>query len=262
MNLNFIDLPSRTSKPRAQGLTMLIDGGSPTGIFIDVINCYHSNVDYVKFGWGTSLITTALAKKIEVLHQNQIKFFFGGTLFEKALHQNKLDQYRDYLNSFHCEYMEISNGTLPLSNPEKCKHIKAFSRDFKVFSEVGYKDTERSLKMHPAQWVEFIKQDLEAGAIKVITESRESGTGGICRDDGELRYGLIEEILYSGIDTNDLIFEAPNKYLQIYFLNRLGINVNLANVSFQDIIGLETLRLGLRSDTFFQFDTKENEKSK
>jgi phosphosulfolactate synthase len=147
--------------------------------------------------------------------------------------------------------VEISNGTIALSNDEKARVIADFARDFTVLSEVGYKNSEASQRLHPAKWIEFIQQDLAAGARKVITEARESGTSGICRSDGELRYGLIAEILDSGLDPNDLVFEAPNKALQAYFVTRMGPDVNLGNVAVADVVPLETLRLGLRSDTFY-----------
>ncbi|AHE67640.1 hypothetical protein Loa_02096 [Legionella oakridgensis ATCC 33761 = DSM 21215] len=136
-----------------------------------------------------------------------------------------------------------------MDNHEKAMFIADFASEFEVFSEVGYKDQIRSQELHPAKWIEFINEDLNAGASRVITEARESGASGICRSNGELRYGLIEEIIHSGIDLNSLIFEAPNKDLQTYFIKHIGHEVNLANIAFDDVIALETLRLGLRSDT-------------
>jgi len=251
VNPTFLSLPDREAKPRKQGLTILLDGGIPKGMFEDAIENYHPFIDFVKFGWGTSLVSENLDAKINILRSKNIEFFFGGTLFEKALLQNKLGKYFEFLKEKKCVYVEISNGTIELSNEEKCKHIKNFSNDFKVFSEVGYKDLGKSLNMHPSEWIKCINQDKMAGALKVITEARESGKSGICRGDGEIRFGLMEEIFHSELDQNELIFEAPRKDLQSYFINRIGPNVNLANIAFEDIIGLETLRLGLRSDTFF-----------
>jgi phosphosulfolactate synthase len=160
----------------------------------------------------------------------------------------------DYCRRYGCRYAEISNGTIALSNADKAHLIERFAHEFYVLSEVGYKDSERSLHLPPAQWIAYIREDLAAGAERVITEARESGTSGIARPNGEVRYGLIEEILSSGIDSNSLIFEAPNKGLQTYFIRRLGTNVNLANIAMQDVIALETLRLGLRSDTLLDFE--------
>ncbi len=256
MTKHFIDLPKRAEKPREKGWTILIDGGIATGQFTDVLNAHHDLIDFVKFGWGTSMVTKQMDRKMSALAEHEIPYFFGGTLFEKALSQNKLAEYRAYLKDYRCQYLEISNGTLSLTNSEKCQYIREFSDAFKVFSEVGYKDHEKSQNMHPAQWIECIKQDLKAGAVKVITEARESGQSGVCRSNGELRFGLIEEIVSSGIDMNSIVFEAPNKYLQTYFIKRFGVNVNLANIAFEDVIGLETLRVGLRSDTFFLNEVK------
>ncbi|MCL6443238.1 MAG: phosphosulfolactate synthase [Alicyclobacillus sp.] len=252
-----LSLPHRESKPRQKGLTLLIDNGVPIRHFCDVIESAGEYVDLVKFGWGTSIVTGRLEEKIECLRNHQVGYFFGGTLFEKFVSQGKVDQYFDFCRKYECRYVEISNGTIALSNAEKARFITDFAQEFEVLSEVGYKDSERSLNLHPARWIEFIHQDLEAGAARVITEARESGTSGICRTDGEIRYGLVQEIIQSGIDCNHLVFEAPNKTLQTYFIKELGPNVNLGNIAFDDVIALETLRLGLRSDTLLHFETEE-----
>lgn len=244
----------RTAKPRARGLTVVIDSGIPARTFQDAIESAAPYIDLVKFGWGTSIISDQLEQKIACLQQHNIGYFFGGTLFEKFYSQGKASAYVTYLRRFGCRFVEISNGTISLSNEDKARAVADFAHDFTVLSEVGYKNSDASQRLHPAKWIEYIQQDLAAGARKVITEARESGTSGICRPDGELRYGLIEEILQSSIDADDLIFEAPNKSLQTYFIRRLGANVNIANVALHDVIPLETLRLGLRSDTLLAFD--------
>lgn len=254
MNPTALALPERATKPRARGLTVVIDNGIPLTYFQDVVESMGSLVDLVKFGWGTSLVTETIERKIACLQAHQVDYFFGGTLFEKYLSQHLLDAYLDYCRQHGCRYIEVSNGTIALSNDEKARLIADVAREFRVLSEVGYKDSERSSLLHPAQWIAFIRQDLAAGAERVITEARESGTSGICRSNGELRFGLIEEILSTDIDPNKLVFEAPNKSLQTYFIQRLGSNVNLANIPIQDIIPLETLRLGLRSDTLLTFE--------
>lgn len=250
----FLKLPERASKPRTQGLSILLDNGVPTNLFRDVVTSSPNLIDFVKFGWCTALVTADLSAKIQALRDAGIGFFFGGTLFEKAYVQRKLEDYMAFLRSHACEWVEISNGTITLSNSDKAKQIEAFSRHFKVLSEVGYKDAQRSLDMSPARWVEYMKQDLAAGAVHVIAEARESGKSGICRADGEVRYGLITEILDSDIPRDRLVFEAPNKELQTFFIKKIGSNVNLANIAFSDVIGLETLRLGLRSDTLMLFE--------
>ena len=251
---NFLTLPSRKQKPRTSGLNCLLDNGLGTHIFSDIIQSHHSLIDHVKFGWGTSIVTKDIEKKISLCRENNIEYFFGGTLFEKALIQNKVDDFMAFCKSYDCSYIEVSNGTVDLSNEEKAKHISKLAKNFKILSEVGYKDSQKSLNLSPAKWIEYIRQDFEAGSSYVITEARESGTSGICRSDGELRFGLIAEIADSGLDLNKMIFEAPNKALQSYFISNLGPDVNLGNLSPMDIIGVETLRLGLRSDTLLTME--------
>jgi len=249
MRTTELTLPERTEKPRATGLTVLIDSGLPTGHFEDVVDSASRFIDLVKFGWGTALVTDQLERKTACLRRHGVDFFFGGTLFEKFYSQRKVDAYHALCMAHGCRMVEISNGTVALAEAEKGRFIRDFARDFTVLSEVGYKDSEKSQNLHPARWIEYMRADLAAGARYVITEARESGTSGICRADGEVRYGLIEEILASPVDSEDIIFEAPNKSLQTYFIKRVGTNVNLANIALQDAIPLETLRLGLRSDT-------------
>ncbi|MDL4843013.1 phosphosulfolactate synthase [Aquibacillus rhizosphaerae] len=243
-------LPTRESKPRDLGLTVLIDNGTPLNVFFDTIVSSSDYVDLVKFGWGTSLITKGLQKKIDFLTSLGIDFFFGGTLFEKFLSQDKVESYYNYCKKFNCSYVEVSNGTIALSNHEKAKFIKEFSQDFIVFSEVGNKDCSKANNQDSAEWLENIHEDFEAGATKVITEARESGTSGLCNEDGGIRTDIFEQILSSSIPVEKLIFEAPNKNMQTFFIKHLGSNVNLANIALSDVISLETLRLGLRSDTF------------
>jgi len=254
MHATDLTLPERAVKPRDHGLTVVIDNGAPRHYFEDVIESASDLIDLVKFGWGTSLVTSATEQKIECLRAHGIGYFFGGTLFEKYVSQRRLDSYLALCQRYQCEYVEVSNGTIVLPNREKARIVSEISSDFHVLSEVGYKDSERSLHLHPAQWIACMREDLEAGAERVITEARESGTSGICRSDGELRYGLIEEMLASGLDTERIVFEAPTKAMQTYFIKQVGANVNVANVALSDVISLETLRLGLRSDTFMLFD--------
>jgi phosphosulfolactate synthase len=251
MNYDGLTLPLRHEKPRMNGITILIDNGVPLNYFRDTIMSAASYIDFVKFGWGTSIISSRLQEKIDCLNDNHVDFFFGGTLFEKFLSQGKIDDYYKYCNRFGCKFVEISNGTIPLSNFEKSIYISEFSKDFTVLSEVGSKDTDKSMDENPSTWLEYIQEDLEAGAFKVITEARESGTSGICNGKGEIRTDMMEMILNSGIRMDSVIFEAPNKKMQTFFISELGANVNLANIPFSDPIALETLRVGLRSDTFF-----------
>ena len=251
---DMFNLPARNMKPRTSGWTLLLDPGVPTKYFLDVVDSHSELIDFIKFGWCTSLLTRDIEEKIEHAVSHGINIFFGGTFFEKAVIQGKLDCFYQYHKQWNCQYMEISNGTINLDQKEKVRHIKDFAQEFRVLSEVGYKDSQRSLELYPAQWIECMTQDLEAGAVKVIAEARESGHSGICRADGELRYGLISEIIGSSLSMDDVILEAPTKPLQIYFTKRLGSNVNLGNIAFHDVLSLESLRLGLRADTLEVFE--------
>ncbi|MRH43847.1 phosphosulfolactate synthase [Aquibacillus halophilus] len=243
-------LPTREVKPRQKGLTVLIDNGAPLNLFIDTIHSSRDYIDLVKFGWGTSLVTSFLEQKIESLREHGIDFFFGGTLFEKFLSRDRVGNYYDYCKKYNCNYVEISNGTIDISNSEKARFIRQFSNEFTVFSEVGDKDSSKAKDQESSEWLENIHEDIEAGATKVITEARESGTSGMCHEDGDIRTDIFDEILDSGIPIEKLIFEAPNKKMQTFFIDHVGSNVNLANIALSDVISLETLRLGLRSDTF------------
>jgi phosphosulfolactate synthase len=232
---------------------MVIDGGIPLSLFTDLVTFSAEYIDFVKFGWGTAVVTGSLASKIDVLRANDIEFYFGGTLFEKFVLQNRFEDFRRFCQEHSCGHVEVSNGTIDMSNAEKASYIRKLAADFDVVSEVGFKDADRSQQLAPSAWVECIREDLEAGASLVTLEARESGKSGICRPDGELRYGLIEDVL-SGIGAENLLFEAPNTSLQAQLITRIGPDVNLGNVPAQDVISLETLRLGLRADTLSAFE--------
>jgi phosphosulfolactate synthase len=258
MNLTALTLPERAVKPRTSGLTMVIDGGVPLGLFRDLVELGAEYIDYVKFGWGTSVVTGCLREKIGVLDAHGIGFYFGGTLFEKFVLQGRFEDYRRFCEAHACQHVEVSNGTIDMSNAEKAGYIRKLAPDFTIVSEVGYKDPGRSEMLPPSEWVAAIREDLDAGASLVTLEARESGTSGICRPDGELRYGLIEDVLHltrhGGVGIDHLLFEAPTTALQTHLITRVGPNVNLGNVHAQGVIGLETLRLGLRADTLTAFE--------
>jgi phosphosulfolactate synthase len=254
MNPTTLHLPDRAVKPRTTGLTMVIDGGLPTSLFADVVSSAAEYIDFVKFGWGTAVVTSGLRAKIDALNANGIGFYFGGTLLEKYLRQGRFDDFRRFCLEYSCRHVEVSNGTIELSNTEKASYIRKLTDDFTVISEVGFKDATRSEQLPPSSWIGYIREDLEAGAALVTLEARESGKSGICRPDGALRFGLIEDVLTSGIDQRQLLFEAPTTELQAHFVTRLGPDVNLGNIPAQAAIGLETLRLGLRADTLAAFE--------
>ena len=254
MNTTVLTLPERPAKPRETGLTMVIDGGLPLGQFTDLISLGADYIDSVKFGWGTALVTNCLRDKIGVLAANDIDFYFGGTLFEKFVLQGRFEDYRRFCDEYGARHVEVSNGTIEMSNAEKAGYIRKLVSDFTVVSEVGYKDPTRSELLPPSEWIACIKEDLDAGAALVTLEARESGRSGICRPDGALRYGLVEDVLSAGIAGGSLLFEAPTTALQAHLITRIGPDVNLGNVPAQGVIGTETLRLGLRADTLTAFE--------
>ena len=253
-----LELPARTTRPRDRGLTVVIDTGAPLGAFMDALDSARDYVDFVKFGWGTALVTRYLEDKIRFLEDLGIGFFFGGTLFEKFVIQDRFDDYLRFCLSHRCRVVEISNGTIPMSNAMKAGYIRRASADFVVLSEVGYKEQDRSEQLSPGRWIEFIDQDIQAGARFVITEARESGRSGICSSDGSLRFEVVERILGSGLDVDRLVFEAPTKQLQTFFITRVGPDVNLGNVAMGDVLATETLRLGLRADTLLHFQLERS----
>lgn len=247
-------LPNRASKPRDTGLTMVIDGGIPAALFADLVTSAAEYIDFVKFGWGTAVVTSCLRTKIDVLNANDVGYYFGGTLFEKYVMQGLFDDFRRLCDEYSCRHVEVSNGTITMSNSEKASYVAKLASDFTVVSEVGFKDADRSEQLPPSAWVGCITEDLQAGASLVTLEARESGMSGICRPDGRLRFGLIEDVLAAGIGAERLLFEAPTTALQTHFVTRIGPDVNLGNVPAQGVIGLETLRLGLRADTLAVFE--------
>ncbi len=203
-------------------------------------------VDIVKFGWGTSVVVENFDAKVELCRRNNVDAYCGGSLFELAVARNKVDEYVAFLRDSGIKVVEVSDGVIELSPDEKLRYIERLAKDFKVLSEVGSKDT--SAVVAPFRWVKQIKDELTAGAWKVITEGRESGTVGLYRSSGEIRTGLIDEI-ESQLDTIHLIFEAPQTAQQVWLIKHFGPNVNLGNIPAHEVIALETLRQGLRADT-------------
>lgn len=243
----FLDLPERSAKPRATGLTSVLDRGLSTQEVDAMVEVAGASVDLVKLGWGTALVTGNLTAKLDRYRAHGIPVTFGGTLTEAAIRDDRLDAYTAWLRELGITHVEVSDGTIDLPAERKHEIIRALvGEGFTVLSEVGSKDAQEI--MAPYRWVELIAAELEAGAWKVIAESRESGTAGIYRADGEVRMGLIDEIAHA-IPVERLLFEAPQKDQQVFFLQRFGHEVNLGNIAPADVLSLETLRLGLRSDT-------------
>jgi phosphosulfolactate synthase len=243
---DLLDLPDRSAKPRQQGLTHVLDRGLSVADVDSLAEVSGEYVDVVKLGWGTGLRTGNLQRKLERYRHHGIPVMFGGTLTELAIAQNRLDRFVQWLRELGLAHVEISDGTIELRHDDKLELIARLSDEFTVLSEVGSKDDTRI--MAPYRWVEQIQSELGAGAWKVIAEARESGTAGIFRHDGEVRMGLIDEIVHA-VPAEQILFEAPQKDQQVWFVRRFGADVNIGNVPPEDVLSLETIRLGLRSDT-------------
>jgi phosphosulfolactate synthase len=242
----FLDLPPRDPKPRERGLTHVIDKGLNLRDIEGMFDTAGNYVDVVKLGWGTSYVTQNLEKKIALYRSFDTPVVCGGTLFEAVYARGKVDQYKKWLSDHRFSHVEISDGAIEIERERKLELIAELARDFTVLSEVGSKDSEAVFAAY--QWVQWLKEELEAGAWKVITEGREGGTAGIFRADGDMRTGLLEDIAHE-LALDDIIFEAPTKSSQAWFVKHFGPDVNLGNIPPDEVIPLETLRLGLRADT-------------
>jgi phosphosulfolactate synthase len=245
-NDGFLGLPARPGKPREVGITHVMDKGLNLRDIEGLFDTGGQFVDIVKFGWGTSYVTNNLEKKIALYRSFETPVVCGGTLFEAVYGRDRLDEFKQWLSEHRFSHVEISDGTIEIPRERKLELIADFSRDFTVLSEVGSKDS--GVVYAPYQWVAWIKEELAAGAWKVITEGREGGTSGIFRSDGDMRTGLIDEIAHE-VSVDDVLFEAPTKESQAWFVKHFGPNVNLGNIPPDEVIPLETLRLGLRGDT-------------
>jgi phosphosulfolactate synthase len=250
MNYNLSQLPERTDKPREQGFTMVMDKGLSVREVEDFLEVGASYTDIVKLGWATSFVTPNLKRKLAAYKEADIPVYFGGTLFEAFIIRNQFDDYRRLLEQYGMEYAEVSDGSIDLVHDKKLEYISTLAKDVKVLSEVGSKDAEKIIP--PYKWIAQMKTELEAGAIKVIGEAREAGNVGLFRSTGEVRSGLVEEIL-TQVPFEKILWEAPQKAQQVWFIKMLGANVNLGNIAPNEIVSLETIRLGLRGDTFTHF---------
>ncbi|MBC7589337.1 MAG: phosphosulfolactate synthase [Chitinophagaceae bacterium] len=247
MNFNLSQIPTRTPKPRVAGLTMVMDKGLSINEVKDFLEVSGPHVDIVKLGFGTSYVTPNLRAKIEIYKQAGMPLYFGGTLFEAFLIRNQFEDYLAVCKDYGIDYMEVSDGSITIPHAEKCGYIEKMTKYGTILSEVGSKDAEHI--MPPYKWIELMRAELEAGASYVIAEAREAGNVGIYRGSGEVREGLVQEIL-TQIPEGKIIWEAPQKAQQLYFLELIGCNVNLGNIAPSEVIPLETMRIGLRGDTF------------
>jgi len=243
-------LPDRPVKPRTAGLTMVMDKGLSVRESEDFMSVGSEYTDLVKLGFGTSLITPGLEKKIGIYKKAGVVPYFGGTLFEVFIIRGMFNEFVDFLDKYGIEMAEVSDGSFDIDHDEKLKYISFLARRGKVISEVGSKKKEVVYK--PDQWVAMMKAELDAGSEKVIAEARESGTTGIYNEDGSVNNKIIGAIS-ENVKLDNVIWEAPLKSQQAWFIKHFGANVNLGNIAPFEIIPLETLRLGLRGDTFFEF---------
>jgi len=256
VNFNLSNIPKRPAKPRQSGLTMVMDKGLSVSEGQNYVEGCGEYIDLLKLGFGSSLITPNLEKKINVYRSGGVPVYFGGTLLEAFIVRNQFDDYRKLLDKLKLTHAEVSDGSITLHHEKKCEIIKALAKQVTVITEVGSK--EEGIIIHPNKWIEMIERELKAGAWKVIAEARESGTVGIYRPNGKAHVVLINKIL-AKVPAEKIIWETPNKSGQAYFIQLVGANVNLGNIAPNEVIAVESLRLGLRSDTFFQFLAKKEE---
>ena len=249
-NVKLTHLPERTVRPRESGITMVMDKGISLKSAEDFVESYADYVDFVKLGFGTSVVSKHVKEKIKIYQKAGIKTYLGGTLFEAFVARGKFEEYQKFIDSYGLDTAEVSDGSINIAHDSKCKFISTLAKNFTVLSEVGSK--EEGIIIHPAKWVSMMKAELEAGSFKVIAEARESGTVGIFHKNGSAHSMLITRIT-NKIKPTDIIWETPQKAQQVYFINLFGANVNVGNISVDDVIPLETLRIGLRGDTFFNY---------
>jgi phosphosulfolactate synthase len=247
MNFKLTQMPERTIAPRTNGLTMVMDKGLSLQESENLCQAASPFIDVVKLGFGTSMITPKLKEKIALYKSHNIPVYFGGTLFEAFIIRNQFQDYVDIIKEYELEFVEVSDGSISISHAEKCGYIEKMAKFCKVYSEVGSKDAAHILP--PYKWIELMRDELAAGSTYVIAEAREAGNVGIYRGSGEVREGLVQEIL-TQIPGEKILWEAPQKAQQVYFIELLGANVNLGNIAPNEVIALEATRIGLRGDTF------------
>ncbi len=240
-------LPERTQPPRSVGLTMMMDKGLPLNFVEGLLEIAGHYIDFVKLGFGTAVVSQKLKEKIALYREAGIRVYFGGTLFEAFIVRDQFEDYMRLLDHYGLEWVEVSDGSLEMPHDAKCGFIHTLSAHYNVLSEIGSKDAH--IIIPPYRWIELMKKELRAGSKYLIAEARESGTVGIFRSTGEVRSGLVQEIL-TQIPQAKILWEAPRKAQQVWFIRMMGPNVNLGNIAPTDVIALESMRLGLRADTF------------
>ena len=254
MNYTLPFLPERESKPRTKGIAMIMDKGLAVEEARNLITSAGHLVDFAKLGFGTSIATNGLREKINLYRESGISVYMGGTLFEAFLVRNMFDEYRELMKKYDIGTVEVSDGSIQIDHQLKCDYISKLAEEFYVLSEVGSKNA--GVELENSEWISQMKTELEAGSGMVIAEARESGTVGIYGKDGSANTQLIDEI-HNQIPHHKILWEAPKKSQQAWFIRHFGPEVNLGNIAPSEIVALETLRLGLRGDTFFEFLSEE-----
>jgi len=249
MNFHLTQMPERTARPRTYGLTMVNDKGLSVAEARNLVSGASPHVDLVKLAFGTPLVTTGLKEKIEIFQNADIPVYFGGLLFEAFVVRNQFNDYLDLLKQYNISYIEVSDGSIDITHEEKCGYIEKLSKYGIVLSEIGSKDKDREHITPPYQWIKLMQAELQAGSSYIVAEAREAGTVGIYRNSGEVREGLVQEIL-TKVPAEKILWEAPQKDQQLYFLQLIGANANLGNINPAEVIALEAMRVGLRGDTF------------
>lgn len=250
MNFELSFIPERTEHPRQKGLTMVMDKGLGLTEARALVEASGDYIDLIKLGFGTSSVTPNLKEKISIYQQAGIKVYFGGTLFEAFYARGLFDDYRKVLDKFKVDAVEVSDGSIIIPHDEKCKVINTLAKDRTVLSEVGSKDA--GIIIAPNRWIKMMTSELKAGSWKVIAEGRESGTVGVFRPNGQPHTTLVNKII-SKVKAENILWEAPQKKQQAWFIKLFGSNVNVGNIAPNEVIALESLRIGLRGDTFFDF---------
>lgn len=259
MNIKLPFIPLRTTKERQSGITMMMDKGLSIHEAASFSETSAEFTDFVKFGFGTAAFSTKLKDKIRIYRSAGIQPYFGGTLFEAFIVRDMFDEFRKFIKQYDIDTVEVSDGSMRIEHEDKLRYITELSKDFRVLSEVGSK--VKGVELSPDVWVKNMKTELQTGAWKVIAEARESGTIGIYNSDGTANKQLINDII-EHVSVENVLWEAPNKPQQVWFIDLIGANVNLGNIAHSEVVALEALRLGLRGDTFFNFLPKEYQKFK
>ena len=254
MNFELPHIPERTTTPRDHGLTMMMDKGLSWRQAENFVDSCSDYADLVKLGFGTSYLSNDLQRKLDIYHEAGLRCYLGGTLFEAFIIRGMFDEYRKLLDKFNIGMAEVSDGSIILDHKLKCHYISELKKDFTVLSEVGSK--EEGILISPSKWINMMSAELEAGSWKVIAEARESGNVGIYRPNGTAHVALVNKII-AKVSVENILWEAPKKAQQVWFIKQFGSNVNLGNISHDEVIALETLRIGLRGDTFHDFLPKD-----